>query len=175
MLLLIGVYYFCSLCIFFHCCKESVLHWVSFRLIIKKELNHLRSLHFYCMNIFCISPHCIYVIETIVIFTSALKLFNTLLGSLAFKIISLLTHLKTLIFPPEDMEPIPIVSESFSGWLQNKCYVFMWQEALKNSEDKMARLKQQWEAHRQPLEEQLSQLNLEVNKKKVWMWYYRGI
>ncbi|XP_047482574.1 coiled-coil domain-containing protein 22 homolog [Penaeus chinensis] len=42
-------------------------------------------------------------------------------------------------------------------------------EALKNSEDKMARLKQQWEAHRQPLEEQLSQLNLEVNKKKVWM------
>ncbi|XP_042874644.1 coiled-coil domain-containing protein 22 homolog [Penaeus japonicus] len=40
-------------------------------------------------------------------------------------------------------------------------------EALKNSEDKMARLKQQWEAHRQPLEEQLSQLNLEVNKKKV--------
>lgn len=40
-------------------------------------------------------------------------------------------------------------------------------EALKNSEDKMARLKQQWEAHKQPLEEQLSQLNLEVNKKKV--------
>lgn len=57
-------------------------------------------------------------------------------------------------------------------WLQDKCYVFMWQEALKNSEDKMARLKQQWEAHKQPLEEQLSQLNLEVNKKKVWMLYY---
>lgn len=31
----------------------------------------------------------------------------------------------------------------------------------------MARLQQQWEAHREPLNEQLSQLTLEVEEKKV--------
>ncbi|XP_069177183.1 coiled-coil domain-containing protein 22 homolog [Procambarus clarkii] len=40
------------------------------------------------------------------------------------------------------------------------------QIALKNSEDKMVRLQQQWEAHKKPLSEQLSQLTLEVNGKK---------
>ncbi|KAG7160168.1 Coiled-coil domain-containing protein 22-like 1 [Homarus americanus] len=41
------------------------------------------------------------------------------------------------------------------------------QGALKNSEEKMVRLQQQWQAHKKPLEEQLSQLTLEASNKKV--------
>nr|XP_053626806.1 coiled-coil domain-containing protein 22 homolog isoform X3 [Cherax quadricarinatus] len=40
------------------------------------------------------------------------------------------------------------------------------QVALKSTEEKMVRLQQQWEGHRQPLSEQLSLLTLEVTSKK---------
>lgn len=38
--------------------------------------------------------------------------------------------------------------------------------ALKNSEEKMGRLQQQWNAHREPLSEQLAHLTLEMENKK---------
>ncbi|KAG0711562.1 Coiled-coil domain-containing protein 22 [Chionoecetes opilio] len=44
--------------------------------------------------------------------------------------------------------------------------------ALKNSEEKMGRLQQQWSAHREPLNAQLLSLTQEVENKKVYYWYY---
>ena len=41
------------------------------------------------------------------------------------------------------------------------------QAALKNSEEKMGRLQQQWNAHREPLNDQLSCLTQEMEDKKV--------